>query len=562
MKKNILVLIVILLASYSCQKEDPVVTAITLPQTISLDIGATQKITPSHLPSELQAPLYVWQSSDATIFTVDNQGNISAIGVGEATLTVKSTELNLTASSKVTVLPIAASGVIIRPESTSLLIGESIQLEATVQPENTTDKTITWESLDETIATVTEDGMVEAVGLGKTRITATSGEASGFVEITVDPILAEELILNVTEVNLLVGSTATLSATIEPENTTNKDITWSSSDEEIAQVSDGVITAKGVGKAVITATCGNATSTCEVTVDPVKVTGINLMEETLNMEMSDFYKLTAIIHPENATNKNILWTSEDTNIAVVDEDGMVAAVNEGTTRIVATTEDGNLEAACEVVVTLKGLSLNTEYLQMLPGTTDVMHVTYLTNGNAYLHATWTSSNPDVATVTGEGPGTNSAVIESKEVGTTVITATSADGTKKASCTIEVVEITDFINLSFILKSFSNLNGFIHGDIYSRITNTSPYPIELFAFYIYDGQTGRIVASQIPTEVRTLSSGANTNLGTKFNSVYNPIFVWHFTWNGKDYSVQHQFTSSFRSTGSPTDKLNMIEPLEE
>lgn len=435
-------------------------------------------------------------------------------------------------------------------------------MEATVQPENTTDKTITWESLDETIATVTEDGMVEAVGLGKTRITATSGEASGFVEITVDPILAEELILNVTEVNLLVGSTATLSATIEPENTTNKDITWSSSDEEIAQVSDGVITAKGVGKAVITATCGNATSTCEVTVDPVKVTGINLMEETLNMEMSDFYKLTAIIHPENATNKNILWTSEDTNIAVVDEDGMVAAVNEGTTRIVATTEDGNLEAACEVVVTLKGLSLNTEYLQMLPGTTDVMHVTYLTNGNAYLHATWTSSNPDVATVTGEGPGTNSAVIESKEVGTTVITATSADGTKKASCTIEVVEITDFINLSFILKSFSNLNGFIHGDIYSRITNTSPYPIELFAFYIYDGQTGRIVASQIPTEVRTLSSGANTNLGTKFNSVYNPIFVWHFTWNGKDYSVQHQFTSSFRSTGSPTDKLNMIEPLEE
>src|SRR5690554_249918 len=571
MNKKIIALVTICLVLFSCQKEDPVVTTITLPQAISLDIGSTQKITPTHLPSDLPAPAYTWHTSDASIFTVDNQGNISAIGVGEATLTVKSTELNLTATSRVTVLPINASSLEIEPKSATLLIGNSLQLEGTVLPDNTTDKTLVWKSEDNNVATVTENGLVEAVGLGKTRITATSGSATGYCEITVEPILAEKVILSRQSINMLIGSTETLTATIEPEKTTHKEIVWSSENKEIATVDKGVVSGIDVGKTIITATCGDVSASCEVTVKPIEVTGVSLSNESITLEMTDKTQLTATIMPTNATNQNVHWSSDNPNIAEVDKSGQVTGISEGNTTIHVTTEDGNFNASCDVTVTLKGLVLTKEHLQMLPGTTELLHVLYSTNGNAYLNATWTSSNPNVATITGDGPGTNSAVIEAKNLGTTQITATSADGLKKASCTVEVVEITSFIDLSFVTYSISIINGFVYGDIYSKIINNSKYPIELSSCYIYDGHTGRVVARQDPTEVTALHPGENTNLGTKFNSIYYPIFVWNFKWNDKSYSIQHQYLGSTwsthtsqptSSTGSTGEKLFKIEPLDE
>ncbi len=562
MKKNIIVLFLLSLTLFSCQKEDPVVTSISLPSTFSLDVGTTKKITVSHLPSDLSAPAYSWQTSDASIITVDNQGNINALQVGEATLTARADKLNLSATSKVTILPIHASSIEVNPESTTLLIGESIQLEGVVLPENATDKTIIWKSENESVITVSDDGLVKAVGPGKARVTATSGTSSGYSEITVNPILAETVILSANEVSLFIGSSTTLTATIEPENTTDKEIIWSTANDQVAKVSDGIITGAGAGKTIITASCGDASSTCEVSVEPVKVTEIRLSDENLRLEMSDVIQLSAIVIPEDATNKKVNWITEDANIAEVDENGLVAGISEGTTKIIATAEDGNFSAFCDVVVTLKGLILTKEYLQMLPGTTDLIHVLYSTNEKAYLNATWTSSNPNIAIVTGDGIGTNSAVIEAKELGTTTITATSSDGTKSTSCTVEVLDITNFIDLSFITYSISIINGFVYGDIYSRITNNSEYPIELTSFYTYDGYSGQVIARQDPTEVGKLSPGENTNLGTKFNSVYYPIFKWNFRWNDKDYSIQHQYLGSTRSTNASSERVFKIEALDE
>lgn len=558
MKNNIFLLLFLILGLFSCQKEEPMVTNISLPSAVTLDIGTSQKITVSHLPNNLQAPSYSWHSSDAAILSVDNNGNIQALKVGEVILTVKAVELNLTATSKITVLPIEASSVKIIPESTSMIIGETIQLQGTILPENTTDKTIVWKSLDENVITVTETGLVEAVGIGKTKISAISGSAIGYSEISVDPVIAEKVSLNKNNISLLVGSTETLEATVEPENATYKDITWSSSDELVATISDGIITAFGVGKTIITATCGNISTSCEVVVNPVRVTGIKLSIESLKIEMSDVAQLSVVVSPENATNKKIIWKSEDSNIAEVDQNGFVTGMNEGTARISASSEDGNFTAYCEVEVSLKGLTLSNNYYQMLTGTWDLIWVQYSTNENAYLNAAWTSSNPSVATVTGGGKDTNSATIEAKDLGVATITATSVDGTKQVSATVEVVDITHFIELSFITYSIVNLNGFIHGDIYSRITNNSSYPIEIMSFYCYDGYTGKLIARQDPTEVTQLTSGESTNLGTKFNSVYYPIFKWNIKWNGKEYSIEHQYSSSFRSVNNINEKLFKIE----
>lgn len=557
MRKKIIVLLLLNLWLFSCQKEDPVVTSISLPSTFSVDVGTTQKITVSHLPADFPTPAYSWQTSDASIFTVDNQGNITALKVGEATLTVRADNLNLSATSQVTILPIEASSIEITPKSASLLIGESIQLEGVVLPENTTDKTMVWISEDKSVITVTETGLVEAVGLGKAKITATSGTASGYCEITVDPIVAETVTLSANNVSLFIGSTTTLTATVDPANTTDKTITWSSSNDQVAKVSDGVITGVGAGKTTITASCGTASSSCEVKVDPVKVTGLRLSNENVRMEMSDIIQLSAIVSPENATNNKVNWRSTDTNIAKVDENGLVTGINEGTTRIIATSQDGNFSASCEVTVVLKGLVLTKTHMRMVSGTTELIHVLYSTNENAYLNATWTSSNPNVAVVTGDGAGTNSAVIEAKGLGTATINATSSDGTKKASCTVEVVDITSFIDLSFITYSITTINGFVYGDIYSKITNNSSYPIELTSFYVYDGYSGRLIGLQDPTKVNKLFPGESTNLGTKFNSVYYPIFKWNFKWNGKDYSIQHQYSGSTRSVNAANEKLFKI-----
>lgn len=563
--KKILMLFAIVLLAISCEKDDPVVTSISIPPTISINVGTSQKINVTHLPADLPAPKYSWETSDSAIFTVDNQGNINALKVGEATLTVKAVELNLSASSKIIILPITATSIEVKPNSTVLLIGDSIQLEGIILPENTTDKTIIWKSEDESVATVTKDGLVKAVGLGKAKISATTGDLFGTCEVAVNPILAEKVILSDDKISLFVGSSKVLTATVEPENTTNKAITWSSANEQIAEVSEeGVILAIGEGKTTITATCGTASASCEVTIEPVRVTGVKLSEENLKLEMTDMIQLSATVIPENATNKKVIWTSEDTNIATVDENGLVSGINEGGTRIVATTEDGNFTAFCDVVVTLKGLRLTKTHIKILEGEWELIHVLYSTNDNAYLNATWTSSNPNVATVRGAGPGTNSAVIEAKGLGTTTITATSSDGAKKASCTVEVVDITSFIDLSFLSFGIANINGFITGDLYSEIRNNSEYTIELVSFYLYDGYTGKIVGRQDPTQVKFLSPGQNTNLGTKLNSVYCPIYEWTIRWNGKNYTVQHQYRGSTRSTdmNMHNEKLNKITILDE
>jgi uncharacterized protein YjdB len=563
--KKILMLFAIVLLAISCEKDDPVVTSISIPPTISINVGTSQKINVTHLPADLPAPKYSWETSDTAIFTVDNQGNINALKVGEATLTVKAVELNLSASSKIIILPITATSIEVKPNSTVLLIGDSIQLEGIILPENTTDKTIIWKSEDESVATVTKDGLVKAVGLGKAKISATTGDLFGTCEVAVNPILAEKVILSDDKISLFVGSSKVLTATVEPENTTNKAITWSSANEQIAEVSEeGVILAIGEGKTTITATCGTASASCEVTIEPVRVTGVKLSEENLKLEMTDMIQLSATVIPENATNKKVIWTSEDTNIATVDENGLVSGINEGGTRIVATTEDGNFTAFCDVVVTLKGLRLTKTHIKILEGEWELIHVLYSTNDNAYLNATWTSSNPNVATVRGAGPGTNSAVIEAKGLGTTTITATSSDGAKKASCTVEVVDITSFIDLSFLSFGIANINGFITGDLYSEIRNNSEYTIELVSFYLYDGYTGKIVGRQDPTQVKFLSPGQNTNLGTKLNSVYCPIYEWTIRWNGKNYTVQHQYRGSTRSTdmNMHNEKLNKITILDE
>ena len=168
------------------------------------------------------------------------------------------------------------------------------------------------------------------------------------------PVPATGITLNYSTLSLAVGGSVALTATLTPENATDA-VVWSSNNKEIAEVSNnGTVTAKALGTATITATVGSYTATCEVTV-AVPVTGVTLDKETMSLTAGSTGTLTATITPENATNKNLTWTSDNEAVVAV-SDGVVSAVAAGTANITVTTADGGKTATCVVTVTRRSSS--------------------------------------------------------------------------------------------------------------------------------------------------------------------------------------------------------------
>lgn len=168
------------------------------------------------------------------------------------------------------------------------------------------------------------------------------------------PVPATGITLNHSTLSLAVGGSVALTAALTPENATDA-VVWSSNNTEIAEVSNnGTVTAKALGTTTITATVGSYTATCEVTV-AVPVTGVTLDKETMNLTAGSTGTLTATITPENATNKNLTWTSDNEAVVAV-SDGVVSAVAAGTANITVTTADGGKTATCVVTVTRRSSS--------------------------------------------------------------------------------------------------------------------------------------------------------------------------------------------------------------
>jgi hypothetical protein len=161
--------------------------------------------------------------------------------------------------------------------------------------------------------------------------------------------------LDKSSLTLTAGESDTLTATVAPENASDKEVTWSSSDKNVATVdSTGKVTAVAMGTATITATTsdGNKTASCAVTVNPapVPVTGVILKKTTLSLPVGGSETLTAAVGPQNATDKSVSWNSSDERVVTVDSAGKVTAVALGTATITVTTTDGNKTATCQVTV--------------------------------------------------------------------------------------------------------------------------------------------------------------------------------------------------------------------
>lgn len=148
------------------------------------------------------------------------------------------------------------------------------------------------------------------------------------------------------------GKTEAINAIITPENATRKGITWTSSDTNVATVTNGVVKGISAGTAIITATTkdGNFTDTCEVTVTQNAVTGIRISEKLIDLGMGYKKQITATVMPDDATDKSVEWTSENPEIAAVSDNGTITGKSYGRTVVTATTTDGGYTAKCVVRV--------------------------------------------------------------------------------------------------------------------------------------------------------------------------------------------------------------------
>lgn len=191
-----------------------------------------------------------------------------------------------------------------------------------------------------------EQKMILIVNL-QNRVTALENQQSTTVGVT-------GVSLNNTTLTLNAGSTSTLIATVLPSNATNKSVTWSTNNSSVASVNNGTVTAVSTGSAIITASTvdGNYTATCSITVtaNTVSVTGVNLSAHTLEMSsIGETYTINYTISPNNATNKNITWSSSEPTVATI-EDHLITAKGDGTAIISITTADGGYSDYCTVTV--------------------------------------------------------------------------------------------------------------------------------------------------------------------------------------------------------------------
>ena len=250
------------------------------------------------------------------------------------------------------------SGISISNAPQSLPVGSSVQLEAAVTPDDYVGH-ITWESSDTTVLRVLSNGKVVAVGQGEAVITASIGEATSSVTITVTGEQPGEsgltgVSLDRYTLTLYAGEEAEqLTATLKPEGT-EATIRWTSSNQTAATVSqDGKVTPLSAGVTVVTAAAGDYRASCIVTVQPkrVRVTGIRFDEPTHTLMMGSTVTLQPIIAPDDATVKNLTWVSSNEQTATVSRTGIVTALSVGETTITATTVDGGHSAEIKIIVT-------------------------------------------------------------------------------------------------------------------------------------------------------------------------------------------------------------------
>ncbi len=310
--------------------------------------------------------MVTWSSADDAVATVDENGLVTAVDNGMAEITAQAGDAMGTASITVAQVP-AGISIEVAPDATTLTeIEQTLQLMVSVSDGNDNaiaEPAVTWTSGDENVATVDEDGLVEAVGNGMAAVTAASGDVSAMVSITVmvisEPVATSITIEPAAHTLGAIGDTVELAAVVLDQHENAMEdvmVTWSSGDDAVATVDEnGVVTAVDNGMAEITAQAGGAMGTASITVAQVPA-GISIEvapDATTLTEIEQTLQLMVSVSDGNdnaIAEPAVTWTSGDENVVTVDEDGLVEAVGNGMTEVTAAS--GDVSAMVSITVTI------------------------------------------------------------------------------------------------------------------------------------------------------------------------------------------------------------------
>lgn len=324
----------------------------------------------------------------------------------------------------------------------SLDVGEEFTFIADYEPFYATNPNLVWSSSNQAVATVDQNGKVTAHlgGIAIITVSTADGELSqGSLLTVIQPVTG--ISINKETATLGINKTLTLTATVQPINATNKNCIWSSSDETIATVNNGIVTAHSLGEVIISVITeeGMYEAECIITVvKSVESISLNHNEATLwingGSDKISHIDLIADFIPADATIKTIMWLSDDEEVATVDANGKVTAVGGGTAIITAISLDGGKQAFCNVTVLggVSGIVLNKKSITLEKGKSEILAAVISPETATNKNMSWTSSDQSVATVDANGKVT--AVSQ----GVAIITVTTQEGNKKDTCVITVI----------------------------------------------------------------------------------------------------------------------------
>ncbi len=262
--------------------------------------------------------------------------------------------------------------------------------------------------------------------------------------ITVNPLRVSSVSLNKSSLNLTVGQSELLSASIAPSNATNRSVTWSSSNSSVVSVSGGAVTARNPGTAVITATVDGKSASCQVTVKGVEVSRVTVDRASAELRIGDTIQLNASVYPSNAADRSVSWRSDDSSVASVSSTGLVTAKGEGLVRVWARA--GGKEDYCSILVVpreVEGLTLSASELELSPGETQLLSASVYPSDAWNSTVTWSSSAPEIVQVV-------DGWLTALKPGKAVITAKAGSFSKTCAVTVSEIEVEELrISESFL-----------------------------------------------------------------------------------------------------------------
>jgi len=365
--------------------------------------------------------------------------------------------------------------ITLTPSASSVVVGESLQIAAKVLPENATNTTLKWKITPENILKLTATaGQFTAQQVGEALVRAEAADGSGVsaeCRVVVKPRLVQSISLNATQKNLVVGDSFTLTATLSPENATNRNVIWKLvSGDAISLSNTGVIQAKKVGEALVRAEAADGsgiTAECKVVVKPRLVQAISLNATQKHLLVGESFALTATAMPENATNRNVIWKLVSGNAISLSNTGVIQAKKVGAALVRAEAADGSgITAECKVVVKprlVQAISLNSTKKDLLVGESFALTATAMPENATNRNVIWKLVSGDAISLS------NTGVIQAKKVGVALVRAEAADGSGiTAECKVVVKpRLVQTISLNATQKNL------IIGDSFTLTATLSP-----------------------------------------------------------------------------------------